>query len=69
MWRPKNSGTLFKLGTSSSLEALERTFGSTLDGDDVKTLRAMTIASKDAFFDEVADVIEAAGAIKVWGEW
>lgn len=69
-WRPTSeSGKRFSCGTSSSLDALTRTFGETIGPKDIAALRAMANATNDGFYDEVADTIESVGEIKVWGEW
>lgn len=65
-WRPLgDQGKIFRGGTSTSLEILKRTFGNELIENAIPVLRGM--AELDKFYDEVADIVETVGAIKVWG--
>jgi len=69
-WRPTtDKGRYFEGGTSSSLDVLKRTFGSTIGESDVKALRAMAKAANDQFYNEVADIVQQIGEIEIWGEY
>lgn len=72
-WAATAKGKSFSRGSSTSLGILTQTFGAELEMDEsaVPILRAMARADQlgGAFYDEVADAIEAAGAIRVWGVW
>jgi hypothetical protein len=69
-WLPQpGTGKHFSGGRSASLERLTKVFGGVITEPQVPVLRAMAIASGDEFYNEVADVVETAGAIKFWGEW
>ena len=69
-WRPtSDKGKSFDFGTSSELEALRQACGDRLDERDIVKLRAMSIATRSKFYDEIADIIEKVGSINVWGEW
>lgn len=69
-WRPKSdTGKHFQGGTSTSLDRLQNVFRGVVGETDIRTLRAMSAAANDSFYDEVADVVEQVGAIEFWGEW
>ena len=69
-WRLESEdGVAFKSGMSSSLSKLQEAIGSTVRLEHIPLLEAMTIASGDAFFSDVADKVREVGAINVWGEW
>jgi hypothetical protein len=69
-WRPASEkSNRFNGGTSTSLEKLHKAIGDRIGRDDIRTLRAMAVATDDEFFAEVADVVEQVGEINVWGEW
>jgi hypothetical protein len=69
-WRPTAKGDKhFRNGTSTSLEKIKLMFGSRLTTNHVLALRAMTEASDDTFYREVADVVEKEGEIEIWGEY
>ena len=59
----------FEGGTSSNLEVLKKTFGNTIAKANIPSLRAMAIAAKDEFYNEVADVVETENEIKFWGTY
>lgn len=69
-WRlQSDEGKCFHGGTSSSFDNLIRAIGSELKESDVSVLRAMALASGDTFYDEVADIIEGVGAIRIWATY
>lgn len=69
-WRPTtDKGKHFKNGTSTSLANLKRAIGSTIGPADIDKLHAMAIAAEDAFFSEVAEIVERVGEIEIWGEY
>jgi hypothetical protein len=69
-WRPlSKTANHFAGGTSSSLEILNQVFGAQIGKEDVPALRAMALAARDTFYDEVADVVEKTGSIEIWGEF
>lgn len=70
----KHSGRDLTHGTSSDTEPLRRVFGETISTADIKTLRAMHLATghKDSIWSELADVLEGlpdGTEIKVWAEY
>lgn len=69
-WRPTSKNDKhFNGGTSSSFAVLEQTFGKTIGPEHLPALRGMARAASDAFYDEVADVVERVGEITIWGEY
>ena len=69
-WRStSDKGKAFAFGTSSELENLKQACGDRLDERDIPKLRAMSIAARCSFYDEVADAIETVGPIEIRGEW
>jgi len=60
----------FQEGVSDDLMVLERVFpGGHIEPSDVITLRAMAIATRTEFFNEVAETVNRVGAIEVYGKW
>ena len=59
----------FSGGTSDAYDVLKQTFGSQITENDINKLRAMSLASRNKFYDEVADVIENIGSIEFFGEY
>ncbi len=69
-WRPStDKGKHFKTGVSRNLEVLKDAFGKEVGENDVHSLRVMAKASRDEFYDEVADIVEQVGSIEFWGEY
>lgn len=65
-----DNGKNFKNGAQSKqLDILNKVFGSFISRNDAKTLRAMSRASDDKLYDEIADLVENIGDIKIWGEY
>lgn len=69
-WRPtEDRGRHFSGGTSESLDRLKTVFGRVIHKNQAVTLRAMEVASNNAFYGEVASVVEEIGEIEFWGEY
>lgn len=58
----------FKSGTSTDLDILKRAFGYTIGKGNIPELRAMSFLG-GAFYEEVAEIVEANGEIEFWGKW
>lgn len=69
-WEPESTNSRsFETGGSTEMEALQKAFGKRIVVGDIPTLRGMSIATGNEFYDEVADAIEKYGNINVWGEY
>lgn len=69
-WRPYSQETAhFNGGSTSTLEKVKQALGTTITKENVPTLYAMTIASDDPFYEEIAKVVEKVGVIEIWGEY
>ena len=69
-WRPStDEGKQFSSGTSTEYAILIEQFGELIHEQDAPTLRAMAKSSKSDFYNEVADVVERIGAIRVWDSY
>ena len=72
-WRPVDKRMIsFKANcTSGKFEDIGRIFGSSMviKREDVSRLRAFAVLSEDAFWDELADIVEEHAEIKVCAEY
>lgn len=69
-YRPRtDKSPRFRGGTSKSFGVLREVFGSLLSIADIPKLRAMTIATDDPFYAEVAETIERVGEVEFWSEY
>ncbi len=69
-WRPtSDEGKHFRGGTSSSFRVLADVFGHIITKADAPKLRAMETATKDAFYGEVAGIVEELGDIEFWDSY
>ena len=71
-WEPVHEGFALKDtgATSDTMKRLEETFGSApieLNESQTFALRAMTKASGTKAYENLADIIDEHGAIRVWG--
>jgi len=72
VWTPTNKRKALRNGTSSTKEALEQTFGSmpmVLGDSALASLRAMSAASRDPAYAEIAAIIEQHGEIELSAEY